>query len=140
MKRIVSLFLLFLLIPAFTGCEKEKALKDLVIGKWEIKSQTLIFYKNGVKLEEVTENFQPNEQWIEILSDGTGNHYTDGEIDDPFTWTLNGTMMTVVLTLETMEVEVTVDGDTMTYKLSRTEIDGVDTYKTDMISVAKRIS
>jgi hypothetical protein len=140
MKKIVSFLMFFFLIVANTGCEKEKALKDLVVGKWEIKSQTMVSYKNNVKTGELTDYLDANEQTIEIFSDGTGNHYSAGVVDDTFTWTLEGSTMTVVLTSDTMVLEVSVSGDTMNYTITETIVDGADTYKTVMTVVTNRIS
>jgi hypothetical protein len=139
MKKIISILLSVILVIAFTGCEKEKSLKDLIVGKWLIKSTHMIVYENDVKTDEVTENYTSNEEEIEIFSNGTGKHYSTGVMDDEFTWSLDGSILTVTTSTDVMPLDVSVDGDTLIYKISQTEVYNSTTYKYEITYTATRI-
>jgi hypothetical protein len=139
MKKIAGSVLLLLLAVAFTGCTKDKSLAELMIGKWQGKSVKMISYENGVKVDEYTTFYTSNEETIEMIKGGTGKHYSDGIVDDEFTWTLSGNKLTVTSGTDVMELEITANETTMTYKISETNVDGGITYKTEMIFTGSRI-
>lgn len=140
MKKTIGFIALFLLMLAFTGCEKDKTLAELVVGKWEIKSLKMVVYENNVKTDEAISYYTAGEEAIEILGDGTGKHFTNGTQDDSFTWTLTGTTMTIILATETMDLEVTVKGDIITYMMTQTEVVSAITYKYEMTYTAQKIA
>ena len=139
MKKVITILFFSLLIIGFTGCKKDKTLEELLVGKWRINTFILIAYENGVKVNELTLIYISNEEEIELLSDGTGKHYSDGVIDEVFTWSLSGNRLTVTSGIDVMEMEIAADEDTMTYKMSETYVDGLITYKREMIYTGSRI-
>jgi hypothetical protein len=137
MKKIVSL--LIILLVAFTGCKKEKTLRELIIGKWEFYSAKMVQYRDNVKTAEFTDYYDDNEETIEVRSDNTGTHYTDGTADDEFTWELSGNNLTVYLTDQTIEAVISATEDVFTIKQTTTEMDGDVEVKTEKTITAHRM-
>jgi hypothetical protein len=119
MKKLFSLSgLVFLLIAMFTGgCEKP--LDEQLLGKWEVTFQKYEAFNVDVLVSEEIDTMEANEMVIEILSGGTGSTSNFGVPDSEFTWTLNGSMLTVTLTSgakadNIMEFEASVKKDKLT--------------------------
>ncbi len=96
MKRIkffTAILLAFALF--FAGCEDDgPSTKSLLLGKWQITSITLTAYIGGQQVAQESETYEANELVIELLEGGTGIVYTYGDIEDTFTWSLDGKKMT----------------------------------------------
>jgi len=86
--------ILFLIALSFTSCEK-KTPEELLIGKWNMKSEHYIAYQDGVKTDEDTYDYDPGEGAFLFLNDGTGKIYEDGVVEYTFTWEINGDVLTI---------------------------------------------
>jgi hypothetical protein len=141
MKAFIKSGLSFLFLIAFIlfGCEKDKSAKELIVGKWEVKTMKMIAYENNVKTDEYTETYTSKEMEIEIKSDGTGTEYEDEVANDTFTWTMSGNSITVSISGEDdMVMTASVTESTLVLTSTETEIDGETTYKYESIITAKR--
>jgi hypothetical protein len=132
--------IILLLAISMMGCEKNKSQKELLIGKWELKSGRFIYYENDLKIDEETEYYDPGEMQFEFLKDGTGHSYANGKLAESFTWTLEGKSLTIYSPGDTMEMDIRVKEDTLTLKLMDSTVDGEITHKTEITYNAKKIT
>jgi hypothetical protein len=142
MKKTISILLSLLFVVAFTECKKESDTLTVqqILGKWEITSDKTTEYENSVKTFEDTYTYSANESVFEIFSNGTGKHYSYGVKDDDFTWTLSGNILTVVSTSMTIGLDVSVNGNNMTFVVTDTYVSSGITYKSVTVSTAKKIA
>jgi hypothetical protein len=123
------------------GCEKP--LDEAIIGKWEVEFQKTQAFIGETMMAQEIDTMEANERVIEILEDGTGNTYTYGNLEDTFTWVLDGTMTTVTITGDTpeiMEFETSIKKNTLTLEMTILEIGTKADYdKYKMIIIAHRI-
>lgn len=92
-KSFAALLMIFALF--FVGCEDDgPSTKSLLLGKWQINSISMSAYIGGALIATESETFDTNELVIEFVDGGTGIVYNYGEIDDTFTWSLDGKKMT----------------------------------------------
>lgn len=98
MKRnTFRFFTAFLLVFAlfFAACEDDgPSTKSLLLGKWQINLVSMSAYIGGALIATESETFETNELVIEFVDGGTGIVYNYGDIDDTFTWSLDGKKMT----------------------------------------------
>jgi len=119
-KLLIFTTILFTLIVFTTvSCKKDKALEEELIGKWEMASIFYQYYNVAVFVSDETEAFEVNEMVLEIISGGTGKTYYYGTLQGEYTWTLDGNQLTITITgdakvLDTIEFEVSIDGDVLT--------------------------
>jgi hypothetical protein len=134
MKKIFSaaVEISILVVLLASGCEKkEKELKSLLVGQWNLVTETYSEYKNNQKTYEGTDSYAPGETIIEINDNSTGNIFEDGELSDTFTWSLEKGYLIMNLNLQgRMVVEFTVNDSTLTMKITTTGTNEGDTYKT----------
>lgn len=92
-KFLTALLLVFGLV--FTGCEDDgPSTKSLLLGKWQINSVSMSAYIGSQLIATESETFEANELVVEFVDGGTGIVYSYGEIDDTFTWSLDGKKLT----------------------------------------------
>lgn len=94
-------------------------------------------------VDEDIDTMETNEMVIEIIEGGTGNTYSYDDLEDEFTWVMDGNMITVTVAEdppEVMEFEATIKKKTLTLVWtvtpgkSKAEID-----KMKMIIIAHRV-
>jgi hypothetical protein len=106
MKKFISFtgLIIFLLILISSGCKKDevvvtKTTEELLIGTWDVSYFAQVTYLNGVK-EEESESIDliaPGGMTLEILDDGTGEEWEYGDLNDTFTWVLDGDILTITV-------------------------------------------
>jgi hypothetical protein len=107
--------LAFALSLTFTSCEKEKPLSETMIGKWEVEYVTELTYKNNVLTSEYKEYIDAGLITLQLVAGGSGiySHSTD---DYLFSWTLNGSSLTIEnLSQETLVWDIKMDGDKLVW-------------------------
>ena len=118
MKKLFSLISVMIVLISFSTVSCKKDLDKQLIGKWEMASCLYQYYNSDVYVSEETDVYEANETVIEILDNGTGKSYYFGDIEGEFTWSLDGSTLTVTPTgikqISVMEFEVSVDGDVLT--------------------------
>jgi len=140
MKKTIGLLLSILFVAAFTTCKKDKPLSEIMLGKWRVKTVLVNGYANDVLVADSTVTYSSNEEEIEISGNRTGKHFSHGIVDATFDWTLNGNKLTIDLGTSIEELEISVNGDTLVYKMIvDTWVENTITYKIEVIYTAKRI-
>ncbi|MDQ1296684.1 MAG: hypothetical protein QG611_662 [Bacteroidota bacterium] len=131
-------------IVAFTclflsSCEKEKPLSELIIGKWEVEYVTQVIYENNVLKAEYKEYLDDNEIAMQLVTGGTGI-YSESTDDYLFSWTFNGTSLTISkLSQETLVWNVEMNGDKLVWSYNSTDTENpVVTY--EYLFTAKRVN
>jgi hypothetical protein len=112
--------LAFALSLTFTSCEKEKPLSETMIGKWEVEYVTELTYKNNVLTSEYKEYIDAGLITLQLVAGGSGiySHSTD---DYLFSWTLNGSSLTIEnLSQETLVWDIKMDGDKLVWSFGGT--------------------
>lgn len=143
MKRLFfSTGLTIILLALITGgCEKP--IDEAILGKWEVEFQTTQYWSGETMVDEDIDTMETNEMVIEIIEGGTGNTYSYDDLEDEFTWVMDGNMITVTVAEdppEVMEFEATIKKKTLTLVWtvtpgkSKAEID-----KMKMIIIAHRV-
>ncbi len=130
--------LAFALSLTFTSCEKEKPLSETMIGKWEVEYVTELTYKNNVLTSEYKEYLDAGLITLQLVAGGSGI-YSLSTDDYLFSWTLNGTSLTIEnLSQDTLVWDLKMDGDKLVWSYKRTDtVDPTITYE-DFFT-AKRI-
>lgn len=140
MKKTTGLLLSLLFVAAFTTCKKDKPLGELMLGKWRVETLKMNGYANDVLVVDTTITYSSNEEEIEISGDRTGKHFSYGLVDATFDWILNGDKLTIDLGTSIEELEISVDGDTLVYKMILDIwVENAITYKIEAVYTAKRI-
>jgi hypothetical protein len=132
---IPGMLSLALISFALTSCEDEKPLSELIIGKWDVQTVRIVDYQNDVKKSEILYYLEADEMAIQFASGGTGISYENGDVYGMFNWTLNGN--TVVLGTDT-EWTVTIDGDTLIWSYTETEVIDTVTHRYEYFFTAQR--
>ncbi|MBN1107766.1 MAG: hypothetical protein JXR66_01745 [Bacteroidales bacterium] len=124
MKKIYTVFLALTLTLIFSSCEKEKPLNELIIGMWEVQSVRIVNYENDIKKTEITYFLEADEMALQFAEGGTGISYENGEVLGMFSWSLSGNILTMG---DDMEMNVSIDGNTLTWSYTETEeVENVD--------------
>jgi hypothetical protein len=88
-KKIPPLFLIpFILCLSFTGCKKNKSIKELLVGKWDITYEKYTNYQNNVVVLNDIINNSPGDFVLIILADGTGTFYERTVVASTISWEL----------------------------------------------------
>jgi hypothetical protein len=130
MKNLFYLACAILLIVAFSNinCKKE-ATQDTIVGKWNEVSVNVTTYLNNVYYSDQSLNSDPG-RIMEILSNGTGNIYTNYVYDDSFKWKIQGDQF--IFTYSSGDIspmKYTVDKTSLTLELTDTEGTGDYVFK-----------
>ncbi len=129
------IIILFLLM---TSCEKDKALNEAILGKWEVISLTQITFENNVKKAESILYFGPDEMKYQFIDGGTGIFF-ENENDYLFSWSLTGNQLVInKLFIKDLVADVSVEGSSLiwTYTENDEIIPGINY---EIILTAKRI-
>lgn len=141
MKPLIksAAFLFLLLLVSTLGCKKDKSANELIIGKWEVKTMKLVYYENNVKTSESTQLFGSKEMELEIRNDGTGSEYENLAENEVFTWSMNGSSVTVRESgMDDVVMTVTVTENNLTLVSVETELYEGTTYKYETTITANR--
>jgi len=140
-KRVINpcyAFLAFLFL--FASCEKEKSLKESIVGKWEVKSVRQVTYEDNILISEYTLYAQTQEMAIQFAEGGSGMIFNDGQINGVFTWTLSGNTISLDLGDEVIEWNIDVDDDLIIWSFTETEIIENINYKYEYFYSARKIA
>jgi hypothetical protein len=133
MKKYLLMAAIFLVPFFLTSCEKEKTQSELLIGKWDVKSETDIIFISGVKTEEHTYYLDAETKGFQFTNDGTAIVYELGQTAGLVNWSIDGSSLIFSFSDNTnSEFEFTVDNNTLTLSFtgSGTNNEGVAyTYK-----------
>lgn len=136
MKRFILAAFVFLAIV--TSCKKDPPLSEAIIGKWDVVSVSQVTYKNNVKKNETTFYLGVNEMAIQFAQGGTGIYYENNDVFGTFSWTLNGSTITIP-GITTNEVwDISIDHETLVWTYSQTEATDSANYKYDYFYTAKK--
>jgi hypothetical protein len=132
---IPGMLSLSLLAFTLTSCEDEKPLSELIIGKWDVQTVRIVDYQNDVKKSEILYYLEADEMAIQFADGGTGISYENGDVYGLFDWSLNGS--TLVLGTD-MEWTITIDGDTLIWSYTETEVIDTVTHRYEYFFTAQR--
>jgi hypothetical protein len=137
-SSLIPVALSILLSLTITSCKKEKPLSEAIIGKWEVQERTVVIYQNDIKKESRSEFLGTGEMVYQFVDGGTGIYSEDTD-DYLFSWTLNGSIITISdLYVDDLVCDVTIDEDTIV--LSYKETDNTDaTIKYEYFLTAKKV-
>jgi hypothetical protein len=135
---LIPVALSILLSLTITSCKKEKPLSEAIIGKWEVQERTVVIYQNDIKKESHSEFLGTGEMVYQFVDGGTGIYSKDTD-DYLFSWTLNGSIITISdLYVDDLVCDVIIDEDTIV--LSYKETDNTDaTIKYEYFLTAKKV-
>ncbi|NLA48803.1 MAG: hypothetical protein GX876_04995 [Bacteroidales bacterium] len=129
------IIILFLLI---VSCEKDKALSEVILGKWEVISITQITYENNIKKVESTLYFDPDEMKYQFIDNGVGIFFNN-ENDILFSWTLTGNQLVISkLFTKDLVADVSVKGSSLICTYIENDKD-ISEISYEIILTAKRI-
>jgi hypothetical protein len=138
-KLILCTGLLLLVFPLFfTSCEKEKPLSELMIGKWDVEYITQFTYESNALASEYKEYQDAGTIILQFVTGGSGI-YSNPKDDFLFSWTLNGSSLSVEnLSEDTLVWELKMDGDKLVWSYKETDTENTSiTY--EYFFTAKRI-
>ena len=140
MKILISIpfAAMVLLSSLLTSCEKEEPLSEAIIGKWEVTDYKYIIYENNVRKSEITIFMEADEMEIQFADGGAGLIYEGGELAGNFEWTLSGSTLTVIMGVDPMTWEITINDDILVWTYTESEIDGDVTFKYEFFYTAKK--
>ncbi|HOF20365.1 MAG TPA: hypothetical protein PLO24_03865 [Bacteroidales bacterium] len=130
--------LIITLLLSMASCKKDKALSEIILGKWEVISLTMVTYENNVKRAELIVYFNPGEMHYQFIDGGVGILYEE-ENDHLFSWTLSGGKIIISkLYTEDLVAEITIEDSNLswTYRKNDDETPGISY---EFIMTAKRI-
>lgn len=122
-SSLIPIIILFTIIVATPSCKKDKALDELLVGKWKVQSITQVYYENNVKISEYTLYSFAEEMAVQFVDGGTGIIYENNDIYGAFTWTLSGN--TVSIDSGSGDItgwEISVDNDILTWSFEESEV------------------
>ncbi|MCJ7446337.1 MAG: hypothetical protein MUO72_01460 [Bacteroidales bacterium] len=142
MKKLTFISGVFLSLLTFilTSCEKEKALGEAIIGKWEVQSVRQVNYENEVKVSEHIFYLKADEMAIQFAEGGTGIIYENGAIYGVFSWTLNGNTVSLSGSAEPIEWTVTVNDNVLVWSYTESEVIENVTHKYEYFYTAMKVS
>jgi len=141
MKRLFFIpgITLIILTSLLTSCKKELPLNEAIIGRWEVDSYKYIIYNGNVKLQETTIFLKDKEMEIQFAEGGAGLMYEFGQLAGNFSWTLNGSTLSVQFGDGTHTWEITIDNDTLVWTYTENEVIENITYKYEFSHTAIRV-
>jgi hypothetical protein len=141
MKKLIFISaLIFVALPIFmTSCEKDTPLNEAIIGKWQVESITQVTYEDNVKKSSVTYYLDAGEMAFEFAEGGGGIYYENNDINGMFSWSLNGSALTLSGGGTPWIWTVTNDKDALTWSYSETEVGDTTTYKYEYFYTAKKV-
>jgi len=140
MKKFFSLTGAVIAVLALITISCEKTPEELLIGKWEVQYVDINGYVNNVLVIDSTANYDPGEMQLEFFDGGTGKEYENGDLNDTFTWAVNGDKVTVTVSgSDPMEFAFTVGEKAMSYTMTEEWTEGEVNYKIEMIFHLKRL-
>jgi hypothetical protein len=142
MKTLIHVTRLFLILflLGMSSCEKEVPLSEAIIGKWEVQSIRAVTSQGGVKKSETTVYLEPQELALQFADDGAGIWYDNGETSGMFEWELSGSTMTVMFGINSADWEIQIDGNTLIWSYTDTEVIDQVTYDMEYFYTAKKVS
>jgi hypothetical protein len=140
MKKIFSFTSIVIAAIALITISCEKTPEELLIGKWEVQYVDVMGYVNNVLVIDSTATYDPGEMQLEFFEGGTGKEYENGDLNDTFTWVVNGDKVTVTVSgSDPMEFAFTVGKSAMSYTMTEEWTEGDISYKIVMIFNLKRL-
>src|SRR4030042_4927275 len=141
MKRLFFIpgIKMIILTSLLTSCKKELPLNEAIIGRWEVDSYKYIIYNGNVKLQETTIFLKDKEMEIQFAEGGAGLMYEFGQLAGNFSWTLNGSTLSVQFGDGAHTWEITIDNDTLVWTYTENEVVENITYKYEFSHTAIRV-
>jgi hypothetical protein len=142
MSRVsrITVPIIILLLLQLTSCEKEKPLSELIIGKWEVETLTQVNYSDNVKETAIVYYYQPDDMTVQFVDGGSGIVTENGVPIILFTWTLNGSLVTLLNGDEMLQWELRFDNENLTWSFSQTEIIENETIRREYIYSARKVA
>ncbi len=131
---------MILLLLQLTSCEKEKPLSEMIIGKWEVETLTQVYYADNVKETAIIYYYQPDDMTVQFVDGGSGIVTENGVPIILFTWTLNGSLVTLLNGDEMLQWELRFDNENLTWSFSQTEIIENETIRREYIYSARKVA
>ena len=113
--------IIFILCISFPGCKKDKSIKELLVGKWDITYEKYTNYQNNVVVQNDIINNSPGDFVLIILADGTGTFYERTVVASTISWELaagNKFMVKFDPSSSPQEVIYTVNEKSLTWNLT----------------------
>jgi hypothetical protein len=142
MKQLIPVTRLFLILLflGMSSCEKEIPLSEAIIGKWEVQSIRAVTSQAGVKKSETTIYLESEELAVQFADDGAGIWYENGETSGLFDWELSGSTLTIMFGINSIDWHVEIDGNTLIWSYTETEVIDQVTYDLEYFYTAKKTS
>ena len=142
MKQLIPVTRLFLILLflGMSSCEKEIPLSEAIIGKWEVQSVRAVTSQAGVKKSETTIYLESEELAVQFADDGAGIWYENGETSGLFDWELSGSTLTIMFGINSIDWDVEIDGNTLIWSYTDTEVIDQVTYDLEYFYTAKKTS
>ncbi|MCU0461840.1 MAG: hypothetical protein MUF36_07495 [Bacteroidales bacterium] len=138
-RYIACLFVSALISITFTSCEKEKPLSELIIGKWEVKTERQIFTLQNDPKYEYLFYYEANELAFEFTTGGGIIIYQNGEVFSILTFTLSGNTMTVKNgNTNMLWKNISVDGNTLSWSEFSTTTHETITYDVEVVYTTEK--
>jgi hypothetical protein len=123
MKKSNSLLYLTIIILCLSlaGCKKDKSIKELLVGEWDITYEKYTNYQNNVVVYNDIINNSPGDFVLKIFADGTGTFYERTVVASTISWELtegNKFMVKFDPLLAPQEVIYTVNKKSLTWNLT----------------------
>jgi hypothetical protein len=145
MKRYFTVIGLisFLFALSAGSCKKEKSSEELLIGRLNLDSEKTTSFENGVKTDKESITYEPGEKVKEIIKNGTGKYYEDGNLTEIFDWEIVGYLLIVTIVTpptgdNPVEAEFTVNENTMTLRMTEEFTFNQIVYKLVFDAILKR--
>jgi hypothetical protein len=122
------------------SCKKDKALDELIIGKWQIQSITQVYYENNVRISEYTLYSFEDDMSLQFVDGGTGIIYQNTDVYGAFTWTLSGSMLSIDSgSGDITHWDIALENDILTWSFEESEVVEGITQKYEYIYSAGRV-
>jgi hypothetical protein len=139
---ITGLLFIFLTL-ALTSCKKDEpaSLGDLLIGKWEVQNLRMVYFLENVKEFEYIDYYYNEEFGYEFTGGDNIIQYIDGDAYAMAYFTLDGNSISIDTGGDPIEWKnVAVNGNTLTWEETRTEVYNEITYDVEYFFTAVRTS
>ncbi len=114
MKKILPAIIALLCLSLITSCKKKD--EATIIGTWGAQTELGKVFIDGVKDSETPYSYAANETTVEFKTDNTYTVYEYGNFVENGTYSISGNQLTL-------------DFETFTYTLSKTNLDLYSTYE-----------
>lgn len=139
--KSISIILFFTAMLALPSCKKDKALDELMIGRWKVQSITQVYYENNVKISEYTLFSFEDEMSIQFVDGGTGIIYQNSDVYGAFTWTLSGSTLSIDSgTGDITTWDITCDNNIFTWMYEESEVVDNVTHKYEYLYSASKVN